>query len=187
MNAEAAQVHIRRMNDADLDQVMGIAAELKDAPHWPRAVYVAALGMDATQRRIALVAEQTFPQGLKPVDSSVPSLARLKPRPFKARHLTALGRIAGFAIASLLPPQAELESIAVLAAEQRRGIGRNLFFAMVEELGTEGVREVLLEVRASNQRARDFYRSLGWTEIGRRPRYYADPEEDAVQMSLKLE
>jgi ribosomal protein S18 acetylase RimI-like enzyme len=49
------------------------------------------------------------------------------------------------------------------------------------------VREVLLEVRASNQRARDFYRSLGWNETGIRPRYYADPEEDAVLMSLKLE
>ena len=51
----------------------------------------------------------------------------------------------------------------------------------------EGVGEVLLEVRASNQRALDFYRSLGWEETGRRPRYYADPEEDAVLMGLKLE
>jgi ribosomal-protein-alanine N-acetyltransferase len=58
---------------------------------------------------------------------------------------------------------------------------------MAEELRVAGVREVLLEVRSSNQRALGFYRSLGWSETGRRPRYYADPEEDAVLMSLKLE
>ncbi len=44
MKESAAQVRVRRMSEADLDQVMGIAAELKDAPHWPRAGYVAALG-----------------------------------------------------------------------------------------------------------------------------------------------
>ncbi len=93
----------------------------------------------------------------------------------------------GFAVACLLPPEAELESIAVSAAEQRRGIGRELFFAMVDELRAAGVREVLLEVRASNRRALDFYHSLGWSETGRRLRYYTDPEEDAVLMILKLE
>jgi ribosomal-protein-alanine N-acetyltransferase len=73
-----------------------------------------------------------------------------------------------------------------LAAEQRRGTGRKLLEAMAEELRGAGVREALLEVRVSNQAAFDFYRSLGWVETGRRPRYYADPEEDAVLMSLSL-
>jgi len=41
-------------------------------------------------------------------------------------------------------------------------------------------------VRASNQNALGFYRSFGFSESGRRSRYYADPEEDAVLMSLKL-
>ena len=103
------------------------------------------------------------------------------------RKIPKVGTVEGFAVACLLAPQAELESIAVAEAEQRRGIGRRLLLAMAEELRAAGVREVLLEVRASNQRARDFYRSLGWNETGRRPRYYADPEEDAVLMSLKLE
>jgi ribosomal-protein-alanine N-acetyltransferase len=93
----------------------------------------------------------------------------------------------GFLITSVLGPQAELASIAISAAEQRRGIGRRLLFSMVEELRAAQVREVLLEVRSSNQRALDFYHSLGWSETGRRPRYYADPEEDAVLMSLTLE
>jgi ribosomal-protein-alanine N-acetyltransferase len=83
-------------------------------------------------------------------------------------------------------PEGELESIAVRAEEQGRGIGKNIFWALVEELKAAGVGEVLLEVRASNEPALGFYRSLGWDEAGRRPRYYADPEEDAVLMSIKL-
>ena len=151
-------VRIRRMSEADLEQVMAIAASLKDAPHWQRDAYLQALDEGAAPGRIALIAE----------DSET-------------------GIVTGFAVACLLSPQAELESIAVAEAERRRGIGRKLFFRLVEELTVAGVREVLLEVRASNQRARDFYRSLGWNETGIRPRYYADPEEDAVLMSLKLE
>jgi ribosomal-protein-alanine acetyltransferase len=151
-------VLMRRMRVADLEQVIALAASLKDAPRWQRDAYVLALDRGATPQRIALVAEDPM-----------------------------TGTVKGFAAACVLSPEAELESIAVSAAEQRRGIGRKLFFAMVEELEAAGVCEVLLEVRASNQRARGFYRSLGWNEAGIRPRYYADPEEDAVLMSLKLE
>ena len=157
MTAEAAGLRIRRMCAADIEQVMAIAVSLKDVPQWPRAAYVSALDKDSTPRRIALVAEEP--------DGSV---------------------VTGFAIASFLPPQAELESIAVLAADQRRGIGRKLFSFLVDELRAASASEFLLEVRASNQKALGFYRSLGWSEAGRRPRYYADPEEDAVLMSLGL-
>jgi ribosomal-protein-alanine N-acetyltransferase len=157
MKADAAQVHIRRMCEADLDQVMAIAAGLKEAPHWPRGAYVAGLDKRGTPRRIALVAEEA--------EAAI---------------------VVGFAVASLLPPQAELESIGVLAGEQRRGIGQKLFSVLVDELRAAAASEFLLEVRSSNQAALNFYRSQGWSEIGCRPRYYADPEEDAVLMSLIL-
>jgi ribosomal-protein-alanine N-acetyltransferase len=149
---------LRRMRKEDLDWVVAVASGLKEAPHWAPGAYLAALELSSMPRRIALVAE-----------------------------LPESGAIVGFAVASVLPPQGELESIAVAAAEQRQGIGRNLISALLEELKAEGVREVFLEVRASNQRAIGFYRSLGWTEAGRRPRYYADPEEDAVLMNLGIE
>ena len=149
---------LRWMREADLDQVMAIAASLKDAPHWLRGAYLSALNRGAATRRIALVA------------------ASLEE-----------GTVLGFAVASLILPQAELESIAVSAQEQRQGIGGKLISALRAELKAKGVREVLLEVRASNQRAQQFYRSLGWFESGRRARYYADPEEDAVLMNLGLD
>jgi ribosomal-protein-alanine N-acetyltransferase len=96
------------------------------------------------------------------------------------------GRATGFAVARVLAPQAELESIAVTAERQGRGVGRWLFAALLTEIEPEGITEVLLEVRASNREAIGFYQAQGFEETGRRPRYYADPVEDAVLLSLRL-
>jgi ribosomal-protein-alanine N-acetyltransferase len=148
---------VRPMTRADLELVIQIAESLKEAPHWPRSAYLAALDPEAAPRRIALVAEEP--------DS---------------------GAVAGFAVASLLPPQAELEIIAVATAVQRRGAARQLFAALAAELRSAQVAEIILEVRASNQPALGFYRLSGFVEIGRRSRYYHDPVEDAVLMSLQL-
>jgi [ribosomal protein S18]-alanine N-acetyltransferase len=41
---------------------------------------------------------------------------------------------------------------------------------------------VLLEVRADNEVAQGLYRRRGFTEIGRRPRYYQPSGTDAVVM-----
>ncbi len=95
--------------------------------------------------------------------------------------------IAGFAVASVVGAQAELETIAATEASQRRGVGSRLLRALAGELKTAGANQVFLEVRASNQRALEFYRRRGFAETGRRPCYYADPVEDAVLMTLRLE
>jgi ribosomal-protein-alanine N-acetyltransferase len=95
-------------------------------------------------------------------------------------------RILGFAIAGVLAPEGELETIAVAAQHQRRGLGALLVRALAEELRKEQVTDLILEVRASNQAALAFYRGQGFAEAGRRVRYYADPEEDALLMRLKL-
>jgi ribosomal-protein-alanine N-acetyltransferase len=86
----------------------------------------------------------------------------------------------------LLPPQAELETIAVAAEVQRRGLARRIFFAVADELRTARVTEVLVEVRASNLPALALYRAQGFAIAGRRPGYYADPIEDAVLLDLRL-
>lgn len=94
--------------------------------------------------------------------------------------------MAGYLVAALLPPQAELETIAVVAEGQRRGVGGRLFAELLALLKTEQVTEVILEVRASNQAALGLYQALGFLESGRRTSYYADPQEDAVLMGLRL-
>jgi ribosomal-protein-alanine N-acetyltransferase len=95
-------------------------------------------------------------------------------------------KVAGFAVASLMPPQAELEIIAVDAQFQRRGLARRLFAELDATLRLAGVTEVILEVRASNQPAQGLYRRLGFAETARRQCYYQAPADDAVLMSLGL-
>jgi ribosomal-protein-alanine N-acetyltransferase len=145
------------MTPPDLDRVMEIAESLKDAPQWPRSAYLAALEPEAAPRRIALVAEEP-----------------------------AAGIMAGFAVASLLPPEAELEIIAVAPTAQRQGVAVRLFEALIAEFYTAYIKGIMLEVRATNQPALELYRRLGFVETGRRPRYYHDPVEDAILMRLRL-
>jgi ribosomal-protein-alanine acetyltransferase len=148
---------VRRMTANDLDAVVAIAASLEEAPHWNEPAYLTAIHQESTPKRIALVAEEPD-----------------------------TGKIAGFLIASLLGPESELETIGVALEDQRRGIGGALITALLDEAKSAEVLHVLLEVRESNRKAIDFYRSRGWRESGRRSHYYTDPEEDAVLMSLRL-
>jgi ribosomal-protein-alanine N-acetyltransferase len=150
------KTRIRRMTAADLTQVLEIATRLPELPRWPESAYLNALNPEATPRRIALVA-------------------------FSER-----GRIEGFAVASQLPPEAELESIAVALGSRRQGLGRLLFDGLIDELRAAGVHEINLEVRATNQAALGFYRAAGFAQTGLRKAYYADPIEDAVLMGLRL-
>ena len=157
MNSGAEAVAIQRMTAAALAQVQAIAESLSEAPHWPPMAYLTAIDPDAAPRRIALVAT-----GLQS------------------------GSVLAFAVASLLPPQAELETIAVAPESQRRGIGRQILTALMDELKAAGVHEFLLEVRSSNLPAIALYRALGFVPCGLRPGYYLDPVEDAVLMRLPL-
>jgi ribosomal-protein-alanine N-acetyltransferase len=151
---------VRRMSPEDLDRAMEIAESLKDAPHWTRANYLAVLDLDANRAAAPRRMALVTEEG---------------------------GKVAGFAVASLMPPQAELEIIAVDAHFQRRGLARRLFVELAGKLSLARVTEIILEVRASNQPALGLYRRLGFVETGRRPCYYQAPADDAVLMRLGLE
>lgn len=142
---------------ADIEPVIAIAKSMEIAPHWPRSAYTAALDAQAPVRRIALVADN---------GEACPPL--------------------GFAVASLLPPHAELELICVAANSQRRGVARKIFSALLAELRKAQASGIQLEVRASNAPALTFYRAHGFVETGRRTRYYADPVDDGVLLELRL-
>jgi ribosomal-protein-alanine N-acetyltransferase len=157
MNLLPLPIRIRPMKMADLEQVQEIAWNLRQAPRWSQESYVKAIEPQALPQRVALVAEDL-----------------------------EMEQVAGFAVAMVLTPEAELETIAVAAGLQRRGVAQQLFVALAGELRRLWVTEVILEVRVSNLPALELYRSFGFEENGRRPRYYADPVEDAILMSLLL-
>ena len=96
------------------------------------------------------------------------------------------GLVAGFLVASVVAPEAELETIAVAPDAQRRGLGGMLLEALLVELRGSQVSELILEVRASNGAALGLYRGRGFTECGKRVRYYADPVEDALLMRMAI-
>lgn len=148
---------IRPMQASDIDRVLEIADSLAQAPRWAREVYEAAIRPGSAPSRVALVA-------VDPDSASVN----------------------GFAVASVVPPEAELETIGISAESQRRGIGRRLIEEISRILAESGVTKVILEVRESNSAARQLYRATGFDQTGRRPSYYIDPKEDALIMSRMM-
>jgi ribosomal-protein-alanine acetyltransferase len=209
MSSSTAEVRIRRMGAADVDRVLEIAGGLSEAPHWPSSAYVEAIDPKHIPQRIAIVAElrsEEQTSGAQAHANSIDLIATAKTPTYLSRDVaregsstrhggapfqdegsgSASGRVVGFAVVGLVAPEAELETIAVGAEARRRGVGGLLLRALVEELRKKRVTELILEVRASNRAALGFYRAQGFKETGRRLRYYADPEEDAVLMGLNL-
>lgn len=95
----------------------------------------------------------------------------------------------GFALGRVVAGEAELLTIAVDPVAQRRGVGRRLMQAFLEELARRGAETVFLEVAESNAAARALYARAGFTETGRRRGYYQSPDGravDAVMMARAL-
>lgn len=82
--------------------------------------------------------------------------------------------------------QGEILNLGVALAARRRGIGRALVRTLLEEFVRRGVVSAFLEVRESNFPAQQLYESFGFTEVGRRPRYYQRPLEDAVVLRAAI-
>jgi [ribosomal protein S18]-alanine N-acetyltransferase len=92
-------------------------------------------------------------------------------------------RVVGFAGVWLMVDEAHVTTFGVHPDWRRQGIGRQLLLNLVELARTIGARRMTLEVRASNDVAQALYRTYGFEEVGRRPRYYTDDGEDALVMS----
>jgi ribosomal-protein-alanine N-acetyltransferase len=82
--------------------------------------------------------------------------------------------------------EAEILNLAVGAEWRRRGIGRQLMIAALNDAQCHGVSRVFLEVRESSRGAQLLYSRLGFSQDGRRRNYYRDPQEDALLFSRPL-
>ncbi|OGS91865.1 MAG: ribosomal-protein-alanine N-acetyltransferase [Gallionellales bacterium GWA2_60_18] len=96
--------------------------------------------------------------------------------------------IRGYAVLMLGVDEAELLTIGVAAAHQRKGVGRVLLNAMLELARERKMARVLLEVRPLNAAAIALYRSAGFAQIGLRRGYYHNEggSEDAITMACEL-
>jgi ribosomal-protein-alanine N-acetyltransferase len=98
------------------------------------------------------------------------------------------GRLEGFAVARLLPPdEFEILNVATDPGVRRQGVGRALLQALLKLPG----KVLFLEVRESNSSALSLYKAAGFAEAGRRRNYYptlgfsTGSREDAVVMKLQ--
>ena len=101
-----------------------------------------------------------------------------------ARYLVAEedGRIIGYAGAWIILDESHITNIAVAEDARGRGIGRKLTEELLRVLSNLGASYATLEVRVSNLRAQNLYKSLGFISVGKRKRYYEDNNEDAYLM-----
>jgi ribosomal-protein-alanine N-acetyltransferase len=90
-------------------------------------------------------------------------------------------RIVGFLVArTLAADEREILNLAVAPDFRRKGVARALLDHAFQ--GFHGA--VFLEVRESNEVAREFYKSLGFKELSKRAGYYGSPPESAIVMKF---
>jgi ribosomal-protein-alanine N-acetyltransferase len=90
------------------------------------------------------------------------------------------GTVVAFCVCWILFDELHLNTVAVAPAERRRGRATTLLGHVLAEAAGQGVRRATLEVRASNAPALRLYERLGFQVTATRPRYYTNPEEDAL-------
>lgn len=94
--------------------------------------------------------------------------------------------IVGYAILYYVLDEGELARIAVRDAYQRQGVGHQLMECVFKTCKEQGITRILLEVRESNERARNFYKKHGFEEDGIRKNFYQMPTEHAILMSKTM-
>ena len=99
--------------------------------------------------------------------------------PLRQAHVAVddAGEVCGYVVVLGLGDEADLQRIAVTVAHRRRGVAA----ALLGACDLSSYRRVVLEVRADNGAALEFYRRHGFAEISRRRGYYAE-SADAVVM-----
>jgi ribosomal-protein-alanine acetyltransferase len=118
------------------------------------------------------------------IQAASPEAAAWRPESYLEYGLSvavADDRVAGFlAWRTVAEGESEILNLAVAPGLRRRGAARALFESLRKCL--KGA--VYLEFRDSNEAAREFYKSLGFQQVGRRRGYYEDPPETAIVMKL---
>jgi [ribosomal protein S18]-alanine N-acetyltransferase len=100
-------------------------------------------------------------------------------------HRLRSGRkVIGFAVSRMAADEAEILSIAVAPGHRGRGLSRNLLMTHLGHLAGRGVRTIFLEVEENNQAARRLYDRTGFAVIGRRERYYREPNGEQLNAVL---
>lgn len=100
----------------------------------------------------------------------------------------AQGEFIAYAIMTAAAEESHILNISIAPNFQGQGYGRDFMHFLLEEAKGHGSKDIILEVRPSNQIALKLYYSMGFMQIGLRQNYYKsyDGREDALVMLLNL-
>ena len=94
--------------------------------------------------------------------------------------------VVGLFSGEVVVDELQIDNLAVAEQWRRRGIGEALLKSALSQASRLGARAATLEVRSANATARAFYVKEGFTPVGLRRRYYADPPDDALLLSREF-
>lgn len=92
---------------------------------------------------------------------------------------------AGLIVCRHAADEAEVLTVGVAPARRKDGIGRALLEKAIDTLRSMRIRRLFLEVSELNSVAISLYKKTGFSEIGRRSRYY-DNKTDALVLLYEI-
>lgn len=96
-------------------------------------------------------------------------------------------QVMGYVGSQTVMGETDMMNIAVHPDFRRQGVAEALVCTLVDDLKEQSSRCLTLEVRASNDPAKRLYEKLGFLMIGKRPKYYRNPREDALILRKEWE
>ncbi len=130
--------------------------------------------------QILMAIEQDSPTAAHWQEAQYQAALELGAVPERVVLLVLEEAVLGFIAARVLADEWEIENVVISSAAQRRGLGSQLVRELLELARKRGAHSIFLEVRESNEGARQLYAKSGFMPAGRRKSYYADPPEDAL-------
>lgn len=94
--------------------------------------------------------------------------------------------LAGYIVSWMVAGELHLLRTAVAPGVRRQGVGSRLLEHSLRRFARAGGGLVILEVRVSNNAAREFYQARRFVPIGLRERYYPNNHEDAIIMGREV-
>ncbi len=107
---------------------------------------------------------------------------------FNGTYFIALvnGQYAGHGGFTTVLDECYITNIAIDKSFRRIGLGSAILEKMICEAKQKDALILTLEVRQSNQPAISLYNKYNFLEVGKRKKFYTNPKEDAVIMTLKF-
>lgn len=76
--------------------------------------------------------------------------------------------------------EAHITNLAIKNEYRRNGLATSLLGKLFLDFEKKQIKKATLEVRESNEKAIQLYTKLGFISLGKRPKYYVKPVEDAL-------